>query len=174
MTVEANTTVGSLPVLTSCDIPLAPVSSFKDHGRVLSASYENFTEVVCKLKRARLKWSWLTRLLRREGSYYRTLECSAFLWCRQYCSMGQRCGMYLHKECIRGDGIRQVWNWQGWGQRLRRRNGRRMRGRRTGRRCRQSTRWDDTIETILPWVWSLIIPYHMFRASNSASRLWVC
>ena len=54
-------------------IPLVSVNFFKYLGRVLLAAYDNWTEVINKLWRARWKWARLTRVLIREGVNARTM-----------------------------------------------------------------------------------------------------
>ena len=49
--------------ITVYGVPLAPVTPSKYLGRVLSASYNNWTEVFYNLRRAQKKWERLSRVL---------------------------------------------------------------------------------------------------------------
>ena len=70
--VEEEAWSGTEKVITPYWIPLAPVTSFKYLGRVLSASDENCPAVVQNLWQAQQKWVWLSRVLIREGVDDRT------------------------------------------------------------------------------------------------------
>ena len=60
--------------ITAYGISHNPVNSFKYLGRVLLAVGKYWPVVVNNLCRARKKWAWLTRVLRREGADARTLS----------------------------------------------------------------------------------------------------
>ena len=53
--------------ITVCGTPLAPITSFRYLGRVLSAADNNWSAVVSNLQKARRKWAQLMRVLRRDG-----------------------------------------------------------------------------------------------------------
>ena len=58
---------GVVMVLAGYGCPLMVVSSFKYLGRVLSASDNNWTAVICNLRRARHKWARLLWMLVHKG-----------------------------------------------------------------------------------------------------------
>ena len=60
--------MGAEAVITAYGIPLAPVTSFYNLGRILSATDSDFTAVVSNLQIAKHKWARLTRVLIREGT----------------------------------------------------------------------------------------------------------
>ena len=70
---EEEARVGTELEITIYGIPLSPVTSFKYLGRVISAVGNHCPVVVNNLWRSRQKWSYLTRVLSREGANARTL-----------------------------------------------------------------------------------------------------
>ena len=59
--------------LTDYGRPLTSVPPLKYLGQVLSASSDDWAEVVHNLRKARSKWAWLSRVLGREGADARML-----------------------------------------------------------------------------------------------------
>ena len=54
-------------------IPLVPVTSFKNLGRILTAAENGWPAVVSNLRKERRKWAQLIRVLGREGEDAPTL-----------------------------------------------------------------------------------------------------
>ena len=59
---------GTEAAITAYGIPLALVTSFNYLGIILSAADGNWPDVVINLRRARQKWTRMTRVLSREGT----------------------------------------------------------------------------------------------------------
>ena len=66
---EEESREGTERAITAYGVPLSQVTSFKYLGRVLAAEDDDCPSVVRKLRRAKQKWEWLTRVLSREGEY---------------------------------------------------------------------------------------------------------
>ena len=70
---EKEARVGEEAAITAYGIPLAPVTSFNYLGIILLAADGDWSAVVRNLRRARQKWTRMTRLLSREGTDALTL-----------------------------------------------------------------------------------------------------
>ena len=70
---EEEERAGAETAFTSDGIPLAPVTSFKYLGQILTKADDDWPSVVRNLRKARRKWVWLTRVLGREGADARIL-----------------------------------------------------------------------------------------------------
>ena len=65
---EKEAQAGAKAAITAYGIPLAPVNSFNYLGIILLAADGDWSAVVRNLRRARQKWTRMTRVLSREGT----------------------------------------------------------------------------------------------------------
>ena len=88
--------------ITSYEIPLDPVASFKYLGIVLSAADNYWPEVVHNLRREQQKWAQMSRVLSREGAGARNLG-------RIYGAVVQAVMMYRLETGVMKSCIGRVW-----------------------------------------------------------------
>ena len=70
--VEEEARAGDETALAADEIPLAQVTSFKYLWRILTVADDDLPEVIRNLRKARRKWTWLTRFMDRKREDVRT------------------------------------------------------------------------------------------------------